>query len=107
LVNIEVMTKMQRHMMAFMRRIMLSCEEATFVSTKKMVQGVDLRDRMKLRMHLTACKHCRKFYYQTRIIDNALRHHAKTTQSKVSLNRLSPVERSRLQKLISSKIQSQ
>jgi len=98
---------MKRSLMAYMRRMMLSCEEATFISTKKIVQGVNMKDRMNLHMHLAACKHCRKYYYQTRIITSALRHHAKIGGHKTIPNRMSPAEKSKLQKLISNKIQSQ
>ncbi len=101
------MTKMKRNMMAFLRRMMLSCEEATFISTKKIVQGVSINDRMNLQMHLAACKHCRKYYTQTRIITKALRHHARMSGPISNSNRISPAEKSRLQKLISSKMQLQ
>lgn len=93
--------------MAYMRRMMLTCEEATFISTKKIIQGVNLKDRMNLQMHLIACKHCRKYYYQTRIITSTLRHHAATAvKSSTFPNRMSAAEKSNLRKLISSKIQS-
>jgi len=94
-------------MMAYMRRMMLSCEEATFISTKKIVQGVGLKDKMNLHMHLAACRHCRKYYSQALIITNALRHHAKAGRSNSFPNRMSVADKSKLQKLISSKIQSQ
>ena len=101
------MTKMKRSMMALMRRMMLNCEEASFISTKKIIQGVSIKDNMNLHVHLAACKHCRKYYTQTKIITRALRHHAKLGETIPVSGRMSSTEKSKLQKLISNKIKSQ
>ncbi len=87
--------------------MMLTCEEATYMATKNIVEGVNLKDRMNLQMHLAACKHCRKYYYQTRLLTNTLRHHASKAYKQNAISfRLSPGEKSNLQKLISNTIQS-
>jgi hypothetical protein len=95
------MKGMKRSVMAYMQRIMLSCEEATFIATKKIVQDVSLKERMNLQMHLAVCKHCRKFYHQVRMITGTIRHHSsKAGNSKAIQTRMSPAEKSKLQKLI-------
>ena len=93
-------------MMALMRRMMLTCEEATFLSTKKIIDKVGLRENMGLQMHLAACKHCKRHYLQTKMITRNVRHFSAKATNGSPLHRMSPAEKSKLQKLVSNKIQS-
>lgn len=91
---------------ALMRRMMLTCEEATYLSTKKIVERVKIRENMNLQMHLAACKHCRKHYIQTKMLTKNIRHFSSTALNGSPLHRMSSAEKSKLQKLISNKIKS-
>ncbi len=93
--------------MALMRRMMLSCEEATYFAAKEILEKVSLKDRMNLHMHLAGCKYCKKYYRQTQMIIKSVRHNSLLPiRSNTPLHRMSPAEKSNLQKLISNKIRS-
>ena len=100
------MPMVKNSLIAFMRRVMLTCEEATYLSTKKIVEKINLRQTMSLRMHLAACKHCRKYYLQTKIIANNIRHFTSHGLNGLPLHRMSDAEKSKLERLLSNKIKS-
>lgn len=89
-----------------MRRMMLSCEEATYLSTKKDIEGVSMRNSMILRMHRAACKNCKNYYLQNKMITRNIRYFASKGLNGSPLHRLSTRDKSKLQRLISNKIQS-
>lgn len=47
-----------------MNALMLSCEEATLLMTKKQYERLPLLKNMQLRIHLMTCKLCRRFEIQ-------------------------------------------
>ena len=48
-----------------MTRIMLNCDKATFLISKKEVVELKCIERTKLKMHLISCKYCRRFAEQS------------------------------------------
>ena len=85
---------------------MLSCEEATYLSTKKIIEGVNRHENRSLQMHLAVCKHCRKHYFQVKLLTRNIRHFASKGLNGSPVHRMSPSEKSKLQRLISNKIRS-
>ncbi|MBN1598771.1 MAG: hypothetical protein JW894_10785 [Bacteroidales bacterium] len=99
------MTKIS--LMALMRRMMINCEEATYLTVKASVEGVSMKDVINLKMHRAGCPHCRKYFEQNKILDRSIRKHiSHAVETRQPLHRLSDSGRSKLQKLITSKIQS-
>jgi predicted anti-sigma-YlaC factor YlaD len=102
-----LMTNVKKRLMATMRKMMLNCEQASLISTREMVEKVGIKSRMGLQMHLAACKHCRKYYQQSKILSRVIQHQNRIIkQGSSQPHRLSVAERSKLQRLISNKIQS-
>ncbi len=101
------MANVRKRFLATMRKMMLNCEQASIVSTRGMVENIGMKNRMGLQMHLAACKHCRKYYQQSKIISQVIQHQNRLIQQENSqLHRLSVAEKSNLKRLISNKIQS-
>ena len=101
------MTNIKKRFLATMRKMMLNCEQASLISTREMVEKIGIRNRMGLSMHLAACKHCRKYYKQTKILSRVIQHRNRLIQSGNSQpHRLSNAEKSNLRRLITNKIQS-
>jgi hypothetical protein len=87
--------------------MMLNCEQASLISTMEMVERIGMKRRMGLKMHLAACKHCRKYYQQSKILSRVIQHQNRLIQQGSSQHhRLSVSEKSNLQRLIANKIQS-
>jgi PHP family Zn ribbon phosphoesterase len=101
------MTNVKKRLLASIRKMMLNCEKASLISTQEMVENVGLKSRMGLRLHLAACKHCRKYYQQTKLLSRIIHHQNKTIVRGTTLpHRLSVIEKSNLQRLITNRIQS-
>lgn len=55
-----------------MNKLMLSCEDATFLITIKPFRKLSLIERIQLRMHLLACVYCDRFDKQNTAIDHGM-----------------------------------
>ena len=55
-----------------MQYMMLSCDNATFLMTKKDYQKLKCKENLQLRMHLMGCKFCRAFNKQNAILSEHL-----------------------------------
>ncbi len=56
-----------------MHRLMLSCDRATFLITKKEYQKLTCKENAQLKLHLMGCKFCRAFKDQNAILSDQLR----------------------------------
>jgi len=56
--------KMKHNMMVFMSRRMLSCDEASFLMSKKFEEKITFKQRFRLKMHLISCYLCRRYEKQ-------------------------------------------
>jgi len=57
-------------MKKLMRKLMLSCVQATFLVTKEMSGTITFWEKIKMQLHLMVCKYCRLFKKQSRFIDD-------------------------------------
>lgn len=62
-------------MWGLINKIMLSCLEATKLSTQKSFRKLRRKERIKLRLHNTMCHACRKFDTQSTYIDHVIEKH--------------------------------
>jgi hypothetical protein len=51
------------------KKIIYNCKRATFLIEKKLVDGLTLREKLELRIHLYGCSVCRVFDKQSAIIN--------------------------------------
>ncbi len=56
-----------------MDKVMLDCDEATYLITKSEVEKIGCVKRIQLKMHLAGCKFCRRFKVQSELIDKSLK----------------------------------
>lgn len=63
----------KKMMIQGMDKIMLNCEEATYLITKSDMEKIGCVKRMQLKMHLMGCSLCRRFKVQSEIIDQSLK----------------------------------
>lgn len=52
-----------------LKRIQYNCKQATFLIEKKHIQGLNVRERVELRIHLTTCSICRIYQRQSKVIN--------------------------------------
>ena len=97
------MALLRSRFMAFLRRKMISCEEASMLSTREVIEGVSARDRAHLLQHLSACKGCGRYYEQIKLIHEALKSSVNSPQIN---HRLSNANKTELRKVISNRIKS-
>ena len=62
------MKKVKKIIADGMTSVMLNCEKATFLISKKEVSELKCIERTKLKMHLISCKYCRRFAAQSKFI---------------------------------------
>lgn len=59
------MGELKKIMVNGMNRVMLDCDTATLLITKKEYASLKCVERIKLSMHLMSCKYCRRFKKQS------------------------------------------
>lgn len=52
-----------------LKRIQYNCKQATFLIEKKHIQGLNMKERVELRIHLTTCSICRIYQRQSKVIN--------------------------------------
>ena len=86
-----------------MDKIMLDCEQATYLITKSEMEDIGLVKKIQLKMHLAGCKFCKRFKIQSDLIDQSLRtlEHIKLhEEDKNSALKLREEKKEELQKVI-------
>ena len=66
------MKKIKKIMGDGMTFVMLNCDKATFLLSKKEVSPLSCIERMRLKMHLLTCSYCRRFAQQSALITNQI-----------------------------------
>jgi len=56
----------------FMMKMMISCEQATFLVDKEQYTKLSKKDKIDLNLHLKTCKLCRLYKVESRIINDKL-----------------------------------
>ena len=56
-----------------MHWMMLSCEDATLLITKKSEEKLSIKKRMQLSIHLMSCKLCSTYASDTEVIDRQIK----------------------------------
>jgi len=83
---------------------MISCEKAAFLASKSIDDGLNLQEKIKLKMHTTACKYC--LWYEKQINNlNVIFHaiHENTVSGKI-VYRLSEDKKEEMQVQVNKKI---
>lgn len=62
------MKKFNSLMGKMMTFVMLNCEKATFLLSKKDIVELNFIEKVKLKMHLVTCNYCRHFAKQSALI---------------------------------------
>ena len=57
-----------------MKKLIINCEKATFLISKKEEDKLSLSERIDLFFHLSICKLCKQFESQTKYITQQIKH---------------------------------
>jgi len=66
------------------KRLMISCEKATFLMEKKKLIRLSWMERIQLRLHKSMCTACRMYGKQSRVLDHLLKKYFQDTESSSS-----------------------
>lgn len=93
----------KKMMIQGMDKIMLDCEEATYLISKSDMENIGCVKKVQLKMHLMGCSLCRRFKVQSDIIDKSLKTleniHMENGGS-ANLNKLPKENKEKLEKMI-------
>ena len=81
-------------------KIMITCEEATFLISKRQQDNLSAPGKMRLNMHLMMCKYCRRFSLQVNLITKAIRRMKKRIDNQGFKMSLTDEQKKRLQQKI-------
>lgn len=56
-----------------LKKVRNNCKKATFLLDKKNVEGINLIEKIELRIHLAGCSLCRQYDIQSQMINNLIR----------------------------------
>ena len=91
------MSGMKKKLMKGMDKVMLSCDAATYLITRREYGTISPLEKMQLKIHLAGCKYCRRFAEQSRYISTQFDKLKKIGNKSVSL---SEEQKEKLQKAI-------
>ncbi|GAC1310264.1 MAG: hypothetical protein NVSMB24_27150 [Mucilaginibacter sp.] len=57
----------------WVKKALMSCRNATVLIEKKKLTGLDLIEKIELKLHLTACKYCNQYKVQDQLIDEFMK----------------------------------
>ncbi len=86
-----------------MEKIMLDCDQATYLITKSEFERLGCIQKMQLKMHLAYCKFCRRFAQQNKIISETLNDLKQIDSEHLHIH-LSEKQQEKLKKTIESEI---
>ncbi|MBD3219504.1 MAG: hypothetical protein GF310_14635 [candidate division Zixibacteria bacterium] len=92
----RIMLKMQ----GFMMKAMISCDEASRLASKSLDTKLTPGEKMRMKMHLMACRFCRSFEKQIHAIRSILRSKSKEMTEDTEEKSLSTEARERLENSI-------
>lgn len=81
-------------MEGLMKRMMISCDKATYLISKGEEKKLSCKERYQLNVHLMGCKFCRRYKKEIQYIDQAL---DKIKDKSKITRKLSPVEKNNIQ----------
>jgi predicted anti-sigma-YlaC factor YlaD len=92
----KIMLKMQGVMM----KAMISCDEASRLASKSLDTKLSTSEKMRLKMHLMACRFCRSFEKQIHAIRSIIRSKSKEIPEDTEEKALTTEARARLENSI-------
>jgi len=96
------MNRIKKMLVKGMNWLMLDCDTATLLITKKEFTSLTYIETMKLRVHLMSCKYCRLFEIQSGLISLHL-HQINSDLENAKLNvHLTKAQKNRIQKKMDS-----
>ena len=100
------MKKMKSGIMALMRRVMITCEQASLLATREEYEKLNTKEKLLLSIHLAECNGCKNFHRQMRLISSSIQQNIRISEGKVPLHRLSNTEKTQMERLIQNKIKT-
>ena len=97
-------TGIKRSMMMWLSRRLPACDEAARLSSEELDRSLAFREKIGLKVHLTMCRLCRRYYDQIHFLHDAVPLLSDRLQDEaISTNgRLSDDARARIKRLLSA-----
>lgn len=86
-----------------MNKIMLTCLQATKLTTQRSFRNLSIMEKLQLKMHHSVCHACRKFDSQNIYIDHAVKNHFSIIENKSEL-KLSDERKNNISQVIDSSL---
>jgi hypothetical protein len=91
----------------WIKKALMSCRNATVLIEKKKLAGLNLVEKIELKVHLTACKYCNQYNGQDQLIDEFMKDLEKTREIKATqVPELSADFKRKMELLINSQLNS-
>ena len=86
-----------------MKKLMISCEKASFLASKSQDKRLTVKEKASLKMHLTGCSVCRNYKKDLDILTEYLRNYKYYAEDERYQIRLSPEQRKRIKDLMKNR----
>lgn len=87
-------------MKKLMQKLMLSCEQATFLITKEMSGTITFSEKIKMQFHLMACRYCTLFKKQSRFINDNVEHLQRHSSETLPENKLNDARKEAMEQAL-------
>ncbi len=90
--------------MSGMRRMLLSCEQATYLAAKEEAGNISDAEKRRLKMHMAICNPCKRYYHQSLALSQNIRDYVKKVKDSPPVHRLSNSDKSKLEHMIHERL---
>lgn len=96
---------LQLKFMAFMSKMMISCDKAAFLTSKAENGKLSLLDKIELKIHLVSCKYCQRYEKEIKLISQHIHNQNQHILDGKNGYHLSGQHKAYLNQLISSELE--
>jgi predicted anti-sigma-YlaC factor YlaD len=95
------MSHLKNKMSVLLANILTSCEESTFLLSKRQHEKLSLKENINIKIHLLTCHACRSFVKQINFLSKCIN----KLKKEDNLFQLSPEEKSQIQQNLRDELQ--
>jgi hypothetical protein len=90
--------------MVVMSKMMISCDKASYLTSKSQDSKLTLLEKLKLKMHLLSCKYCQRYEQEINMISTFVDHQNKRIYQGYNGHHLSKEDKQAITELIKSEL---
>ena len=92
------------NLMNMMRKLMISCDKATFLITKAQEGEISFIEKIDLELHLMACKFCKLFRKQSSFLSDNVEHLGKHPNESLPNSKLTDARKAAIQQALQEEL---